>query len=388
VDEKKVRTLYRTLQRKGFEPWMDADIEPGALWQGRIDKAIRQSDYFLACLSKKGVPETGVFRKEIELGVQYSRESPDGEAMVIPVRLEECDLPELLEGFQWVDLFRWKGRRKLFKKLRSRMPPDYRLHIAAAVLLMLFGGITTWYLLNNPYVERFLKARRGAYADPNQTLIGVTFWEYRKSIDSDPKGIRMLVEPAVADSAGAEEWTPVRKSIETEFAEGSKIRLGFESSRAGFLYVIDREQRASGGKGPIALIYPTAATKGTGNRVEAGRLVVLPTMDAKVKYWLAERKEKDYAGELLTVIVSPQRLDALDHGNVSAQELEHWTAQAKGRRVSEQRSESLTSAAEEEAAKGGTRMLTENDAPPQAIYAIAARSDEPAVIKLPLRISK
>jgi hypothetical protein len=33
-------------------------------------------------------------------------EMPPGEVFIIPVRLEECDIPERLRHWQWVDLYR------------------------------------------------------------------------------------------------------------------------------------------------------------------------------------------------------------------------------------------------------------------------------------------
>ena len=57
-----------------------------------------------------------------------------------------------------------------------------------------------------------------------------------------------------------EEWTPVRARTDSELPERSKVRLGIESSRDGFVYVIDREAYADKTTGPPQLIFPTLHT--------------------------------------------------------------------------------------------------------------------------------
>jgi hypothetical protein len=46
-------------------------------------------------------------------------EQPEGVAFLIPVRLEECEIPERLNRWQWVDLFSHSGDKKLLRVLRS-----------------------------------------------------------------------------------------------------------------------------------------------------------------------------------------------------------------------------------------------------------------------------
>jgi len=50
------KKLYVDLKNAGLEPWLDTeDLLPGQLWKTAIDKAIRESSYFLVLLSFNSV---------------------------------------------------------------------------------------------------------------------------------------------------------------------------------------------------------------------------------------------------------------------------------------------------------------------------------------------
>ncbi len=55
-DKHSVRHLHAQLTGRGFKPWLDEiDLIPGQNWPVEIPKVIKQSDVFLACLSKNSV---------------------------------------------------------------------------------------------------------------------------------------------------------------------------------------------------------------------------------------------------------------------------------------------------------------------------------------------
>ena len=52
-DKVKVRNLYRDLAQSGYAPWLDEkDLLPGQDWRAEIDKAVRDCDVVIVCLSK------------------------------------------------------------------------------------------------------------------------------------------------------------------------------------------------------------------------------------------------------------------------------------------------------------------------------------------------
>jgi len=105
-DEKKVEKLYQKLSAAGFKPWMDKkDILPGERWKSSIRRAIRRSDFFLVCLSVNSIDKRGWVQREMKQALDIWKEKLDSDIYLIPVRLEDCEMPESLRGFQWVNLF-------------------------------------------------------------------------------------------------------------------------------------------------------------------------------------------------------------------------------------------------------------------------------------------
>ncbi len=121
-DEGKAKNLYQELSDAGFKPWMDKiDILPGESWEFRIDEAIRCSDVFLACLSTKSVSKRGFLQKEIKNALDIWQGMLDSDIYLIPVRLEDCEVPKALRDLQWVDLFEEGGWKQLVQAVRVGM---------------------------------------------------------------------------------------------------------------------------------------------------------------------------------------------------------------------------------------------------------------------------
>jgi hypothetical protein len=121
-DQRKVEKLYDRLSDSGFSPWMDKkDILPGEIWEATIQKAIRGSDFFLMCLSANSVNRRGQIQKEVKQALDIWKEKLDSDIYLIPVRLEDCVVPESLRRFQWVNLFEEDGWTLLVKAIQAGM---------------------------------------------------------------------------------------------------------------------------------------------------------------------------------------------------------------------------------------------------------------------------
>jgi len=113
-DEETVYRLYRRLARDGTHVWLDREqLLPGQDWQYEIRKAIHSSDIVIACLSRQFNKQGGYRHEELRIAVEKANSLPPGEIFIIPARLELCDMPELLQRWQRVDLFEPHGYRKL-----------------------------------------------------------------------------------------------------------------------------------------------------------------------------------------------------------------------------------------------------------------------------------
>jgi TIR domain len=119
-DKERVRKLYKLLQAAQVKPWLDEeDILPGQEWADVIPQAVRDSDAVIVCVSQF-VNKTGYLQKEIHVALDVAEEQPPGAIYVIPVRLEECEMHQRLQKWQWVDLFQSQGFERLMRSLQSR----------------------------------------------------------------------------------------------------------------------------------------------------------------------------------------------------------------------------------------------------------------------------
>ena len=192
-DEKKVEALYQKLLDAGFKPWMDKkDILPGKRRTSSIEEAIANSDIFLVCLSANSIDEWGTIKTALEFCKLF-----DDEIYLIPVRLEECEVPEELSDFQWMDLFEEYGWTRLVEVINriftpSLSPPEPPEDLVQAcmesecVLYMGAGlsaqaGYPTWmsfvrglldWALENEFVEKsFGKSLRAAITAEQSDLV-------------------------------------------------------------------------------------------------------------------------------------------------------------------------------------------------------------------------
>jgi formylglycine-generating enzyme required for sulfatase activity len=117
-DEDTVKELYQRLSAAGFKPWMDQeDIYAGEQWQASIERAIQRSDFFLACLSTHAISRRGFLQRELKWALDIWQEKLFSDIYLIPARLERCEVPEVLQDFQWVNLYEERGWTRLLRSL-------------------------------------------------------------------------------------------------------------------------------------------------------------------------------------------------------------------------------------------------------------------------------
>ena len=117
-DKKKVLDVYKRLKQEGFKPWLDKeDLLPGQYWDIEIPKAIKASDFILIFFSKISVFKRGYVQKEFKLALNVLEEIPDGQFFVIPVRVDECNVPERFQRLQYCDLFESSGIEQIVKAI-------------------------------------------------------------------------------------------------------------------------------------------------------------------------------------------------------------------------------------------------------------------------------
>ena len=100
--------------------WTRRDSSPGRTGAWRSQKAVREADVVVVCLSNKSVTKEGYVQKEIKFALDIAEEKPEGTIFLIPARLEDCVVPERLSRWQWVDLYEENGFVKLLRSLKLR----------------------------------------------------------------------------------------------------------------------------------------------------------------------------------------------------------------------------------------------------------------------------
>jgi len=121
ADKPAVRRLYRRLAGDHFQPWLDEeDLLPGQNWHEEIRKAVHATNVVIVCLSKGAIAKTGYLNRELQYALDVAEEQPEGEIFIIPLRIEDCDVPDRLAKWQWVNLYDERGYERLLRALEAR----------------------------------------------------------------------------------------------------------------------------------------------------------------------------------------------------------------------------------------------------------------------------
>src|ERR1044071_7148836 len=121
VDKPVVRELYGRLVADGIQPWLDErDILPGQDWRYEISRAVKKADAIVVCLSNVSVTREGFVQKEIKDALNVADEKPEGTIFIIPLRLEECPIPDRLGRWHWVNYYEEGGYHRLLQALSHR----------------------------------------------------------------------------------------------------------------------------------------------------------------------------------------------------------------------------------------------------------------------------
>lgn len=106
-DKPIARELYQHLFGEGWiDPWLDEEkLTPGMTGDMEIEKAVEASDAVIVCLSSKSVSKEGYIQRELKFVLDIAFEKPEGAIFVIPLRLDECQVPRRLRTWQYVDYF-------------------------------------------------------------------------------------------------------------------------------------------------------------------------------------------------------------------------------------------------------------------------------------------
>src|SRR5271154_1072586 len=102
-----IKKLYQAFEQHGFRPWLDKKmLLPGQNWPRAIEDAIKTSDFFVACFSRRSTTKRGSFHSELRYALACAATVPLDEIFFIPLRFENCVVPpRVSRRIHYVDLF-------------------------------------------------------------------------------------------------------------------------------------------------------------------------------------------------------------------------------------------------------------------------------------------
>ncbi len=121
-DSSLVDRVAADLEDAGLTYWRDKkDLPPGFHWKVAIREAIGSGSVFLACFSTSFERrETTYMWEELNLAVDQIRKRPDDRTWFIPVKLDDCEIPEVTirQGLNLSDI----QASNLFEDWETEMP--------------------------------------------------------------------------------------------------------------------------------------------------------------------------------------------------------------------------------------------------------------------------
>jgi len=119
-DKTFVRRLKNDLERHGVtKVWLDeAEIQIGDSLIKKIDEGLKMTKYIGVVLSPRSIKSKWV---EKELDIAMNREIGSGEVVVLPLVMEECELPSFLEGKLYADFYSPEKYEDSLQKILRRL---------------------------------------------------------------------------------------------------------------------------------------------------------------------------------------------------------------------------------------------------------------------------
>lgn len=128
-DQDRVKEIVRSLNAADVPIWTDKTrLSPGEDWQLTIRKAIQRNALaFIAVFSRNSAArERSYQHEELNLAAEQFRLHPPGRVWLIPVRLDDCELPDYvlgagrtLDSLQRVDLFGEDAKDEMIRLVAS-----------------------------------------------------------------------------------------------------------------------------------------------------------------------------------------------------------------------------------------------------------------------------
>jgi hypothetical protein len=122
-DKEMAEKLYKDIKNHGYQPWIESkDLLAGQKKDLEKQKALKQADFCLVLLSKTSISKPGDAQKEQTTALGLLDQFPESDNYLIPVRLNDCELPMRLSNLKAVDMFYdyEDGLNRLLKSFKQK----------------------------------------------------------------------------------------------------------------------------------------------------------------------------------------------------------------------------------------------------------------------------
>jgi len=181
-DIKQAKELYSYLQLNRYEPWLDKEkLKVGDNWDFKIRQALKNSDFVILLLSSTSINKRGYFQREFKLALKYLEEKLIDDTYILPILLDECNVPEQLNSIQWIKyseenfkneiIEALERQRKIYFETTSKdivelnnsyttekigLIPELSKYVKSSIEFPLFAKNTYW---NNLFVNETIKGK-------------------------------------------------------------------------------------------------------------------------------------------------------------------------------------------------------------------------------------
>lgn len=102
-DYSAAKGLYDNLLEKNYSPWLDKEkLQVGSNWDFKIRQALKESDFVIILLSSISIKKRGFVQREFKLALKYLEDKLIDDIYIIPILLNDCEVPAQLESIQWI----------------------------------------------------------------------------------------------------------------------------------------------------------------------------------------------------------------------------------------------------------------------------------------------
>jgi hypothetical protein len=130
-DSAQLAPVFSAIRRAGLDAWIDrSNLGAGSFWRVDIKRAIESGGFFLCFFSKaRQSKKNSVAHSELLIAVDQLMLMPFGSRWFIPVRVDDCDVPDIplfgnetIRSLQWIDLFLdfKTGMRRILESLEVK----------------------------------------------------------------------------------------------------------------------------------------------------------------------------------------------------------------------------------------------------------------------------